>query len=167
MQSDTTHLYDFTQHASSDWEVEDDTVMGGESSGNFTVTEDGHGRFYGHVSLANDGGFSSIQANMEKGTDVGKAKAFSIRLKGDGKRYTLRVQSKPDQNYLHEASFPTSGKWETVTVPFETMEAMHHGEPVDVAEFSGGPVHKLQFMIGNRKEQDFEVLIDWIGTVAN
>jgi hypothetical protein len=42
------------------------------------------------------------------------------------------------------------------------MRAVHHGEPVDVPNFSGGTVGKLQFLIGNGKEQDFEVLIDRI-----
>ncbi len=164
---DTNHLYDFTTDSADAWQVEDDTVMGGKSQGQFAITDEGHGRFYGHVSLANNGGFSSIERSFEKKIDVSGEKAFIVRLKGDGNRYTIRVQSKADQNYLHEASFPTSGEWETITVPFETMNAMHHGEPVDVAEFEGGPVHKIQFLIGNKKEQDFEVLLDWIGTSSD
>ncbi|MGB3799856.1 MAG: CIA30 family protein [Lewinella sp.] len=164
---DTDQLYNFTQDSTKEWDVEDDNVMGGESAGEFDVTDDGHGRFTGHVSLANDGGFSSIQSVMDKGTDVGDAKAFTVRLKGDGKRYTLRVQSKADQEFMHQATFPTSGEWETVVVPFEAMEAMHHGEPVDTADFEGGPVHKLQLLIGNKKEQDFEVLLDWIGVTSS
>ena len=157
-------LYDFTKSSTGDWEVEDDTVMGGKSSGHFTVTNEGHGRFYGHVSLANDGGFSSVQRTFPEVISLpGAAKAFRIRVKGDGETYTLRVQSAEENEYLHEASFPTSGKWETVEVPFSSMKAMHHGEPVDVPNYQGGEVYKLQLMIGNKKEQDFEILVDWIG----
>ncbi|WP_170067637.1 CIA30 family protein [Neolewinella xylanilytica] len=162
----SNRLYDFTPDSTDEWEVEDDVVMGGQSEGHFTVTDDGHGRFYGHVSLANDGGFSSIERVLEGDADVSGEKAFTVRLKGDGKSYTLRVQSKRDQEFMHEATFPTSGEWQTVTIPFGIMEAKHHGEPVDVPEFDGGPVHKLQFMIGNGKEQDFVVLLDWIGVAS-
>ena len=157
-------LFDFTPSTPVEsWSVEDDTVMGGVSQGRLEITEAGHARFYGHVSLENDGGFSSVQHQLESPVDVSEAAAFLVRLKGDGKRYTLRIQSKPDQRYFYQADFPTSGEWETVRVPFQDMSATHHGEPVDVPNFDGGPVHKIQFLIGNKEEQDFEVLIDWLG----
>lgn len=156
-------LFDFTSSTPQDaWAVEDDTVMGGRSEGHLEITDAGHARFHGHVSLENDGGFSSIQHQMQPAGDVSGKEAFLVRLKGDGKKYTLRVKSKPDQKYFHEATFPTSGDWETVRVPFNTMSAVHHGEPVNVPNFDGGPVNALQVLIGNKKEQDFELLIDHI-----
>jgi len=39
------------------WQVVDDVVMGGKSSGNFTLTEEGNGLFNGGVSIENNGGF--------------------------------------------------------------------------------------------------------------
>ena len=157
-------LYNFTTASGKAWEVEDDTVMGGESEGHFEVTQEGHGKFHGHVSLENDGGFSSIQRTLDPAGDVSQDTAFTLRVKGDGKQYTLRAQTEPEEKYMFEGSFPTSGQWEEVRIPFNEMKAMHHGEPVDVAPFTGGPVYKLQLMIGNQKEQDFEILIDWIGS---
>ena len=156
-------LFGFTSSTPKDaWKVEDDTVMGGRSQGHLEITDAGHARFHGQVSLENDGGFSSIQRQMSSSIDVSDKKAFLVRLKGDGKSYTLRVKSKADQSYFHQATFSTSGDWETVRVPFQTMSALHHGEPVEVPNFNGGPVHTLQLLIGNKKEQDFELLIDHI-----
>ena len=157
-------LYNFTSASRKAWEVEDDKVMGGESEGHFEVTQEGHGKFYGHVSLANDGGFSSIQRELDPAGDVSQDSAFTLRVKGDGKNYTLRAQTETEEEYMFEGTFSTSGDWEEVRVPFSGMKAMHHGEPVDVPPFTGGPVYKLQLTIGNEKEQDFEILIDWIGS---
>lgn len=162
--SDDQFLYNFTSASAKAWEVEDDTVMGGISEGHFGVNDAGHGHFHGHVSLENDGGFSSIQREFEPRLDVSGDRAFTLRVKGDGKKYALRVQKTADQEYMHQGSFQTSGDWEVVRVPFDSMSAMHHGEAVDVPNFSGGMVQKLQLMIGNNKEQDFELLIDWIGS---
>ncbi|CAH0999693.1 hypothetical protein LEM8419_00993 [Neolewinella maritima] len=161
--NDPVSIYDFRKGTpATSWVVQDDTVMGGVSAGQIEMTEHGHLRFYGHVSLENNGGFSSILHTLNQPVDVSGLEHFNVRLKGDGKPYTLRVKSQPDQNYYYQASVPTSGEWEQVQVPFEDMEAVHHGEPVDVPNFAGGMVHKVQFLIGNKKEQDFEVLIDRI-----
>lgn len=161
--SDSQTLFDFSSDTPpTAWQVEDDTVMGGRSQGQLEMTDDGHARFYGEVSLENDGGFSSIRHTFDSEVDVSDAEVFLVRLHGDGKDYTLRVQSQPDQNYYYQASFPTSGDWETVRIPFAEMSAVYHGEPVDVPNFSGGPVHELQLLIGNKKAQDFAILIDRI-----
>ena len=160
--NDPVSIYDFRKGTPMSWRVEDDTVMGGVSQGHVEMTDKGHAHFYGHVSLENDGGFSSILYTLDQPVDVSGLSAFNVRVKGDGKSYTLRVKSAPDQEYYHEATFPTSGEWEQVAVPFQKMKAVHHGEPVEVPNFSGGMVQEVQFLIGNKEEQDFEVLIDRI-----
>ncbi|WP_420460996.1 CIA30 family protein [Neolewinella sp.] len=159
---DPVSIYDFRKGTPMAWRVQDDTVMGGVSQGQVEMTDKGHARFYGHVSLENNGGFSSILYTLNQPVDVAGLSVFNLRVKGDGKSYTLRVKSDPDQDYYHQASFPTSGEWEQVQVPFGEMTAVHHGEPVDVPNFAGGPVHEVQLLIGNKKEQDFEVLVDRI-----
>ncbi|MBB4078526.1 hypothetical protein GGR28_001139 [Lewinella aquimaris] len=156
-------VYDFRKGVpATAWQVEDDTVMGGRSAGKLEMTESGHARFYGHVSLENDGGFSSIRHELKPPVDVSGLQRFVVRLKGDGSSYTLRVKSDPSNDYYHQATFPTTGEWEQQAVAFADMEAVHHGEPVDVPNFSAGRVVEVQFLIGNKQEQDFEVLIDRI-----
>ncbi|MGY8883923.1 MAG: CIA30 family protein, partial [Flavobacteriales bacterium] len=48
------------------WTIVDDVVMGGRSSGNFRLNDDGHGVFEGEISLENNGGFSSVRYDCEK-----------------------------------------------------------------------------------------------------
>ena len=144
------------------WEVQDDVVMGGRSSGHFTVTDDGHGRFHGTVSLENNGGFSSIQTFFDEPKDLGDAASFQLRVRGDGKDYTFRVQADPDQKHWHEFTFPTkvSEAWETIAIPFAAMEARYHGEPVDVPNYAGGRAAALQLLIGNGVAESFEIFLD-------
>ncbi len=45
----------------SQWQVLNDVVMGGRSQANFGVNNQGFAEFSGHVSLENNGGFSSVK----------------------------------------------------------------------------------------------------------
>lgn len=163
---DTDPIFDFTNNTSPEaWAIQDDVVMGGRSSGHLKITGDGHARFHGEVSLENNGGFSSILHTLKAPRSVEKRTAFSLRIKGDGKPYTFRIKSAAGDGFYHEAEFPTNGDWETVTIPFDSMKAVHHGEPVDVPNYAGQEVRKLQLLIGNGKAQNFEILIDLIEVV--
>lgn len=156
-------IYDFRKGTSAtDWKVQDDVVMGGRSDSQVAIDDEGHAHFHGHVSLENDGGFASILHTLSTPVDVSGLDHFTVRLKGDGKNYTLRVKTDPANQYYFESAFPTSGEWETIEVSFAKMKPVHHGEPVDVPNFSGDKVTKVQFLIGNGEEEDFTVFIDRI-----
>ena len=101
----TMMIFDFTKDANmQNWFVVDDSVMGGVSAGKMGVNEEGHGMFQGHVSLDNNGGFSSIRYNAGKTKLQGYCK-FVIALKGDGKAYQFRVKTKSSQYYSYIVSF--------------------------------------------------------------
>ena len=60
-------IFDFNKEKNiNSWIVVDDVVMGGVSSSRISISKDGNGVFSGHVSLDNNGGFSSIRLNLEK-----------------------------------------------------------------------------------------------------
>jgi len=57
-------IYTFsTQTNIKEWRIVNDDVMGGRSNSSLKISDAGHGHFIGHVSLANNGGFASIQLN--------------------------------------------------------------------------------------------------------
>lgn len=163
MKDTTVTLFQFSKDTPSDsWKVQDDTVMGGRSEGHFEVTEDGNGRFHGHVSLANGGGFSSIRHQFEEIDEFREQSTFVMRIKGDGKSYRLRIKSNADQRFYHTGEFPTNGEWEMVAIPFQSMYPSHHGERLDLPHFDGGKVQEAAILIGNKREEDFELLVDAI-----
>ncbi|THH41423.1 CIA30 family protein [Neolewinella litorea] len=159
-----TIWYQFsTSSDASEWEVQDDTVMGGRSKGNFEVSRQGVGRFHGHVSLENDGGFSSINHTLDQPIEPEGTDRFVLRVKGDGKVYQFRVMADEDQEFTHYGEFKTTGEWQTVEMSFDEMTAIHHGEPVDVPNYEGDRVAVIDFLIANGEEQDFELLIQSVG----
>ena len=159
-------LYSFPEQGKGNWRVEDDVVMGGRSDSQLKITDNTYAHFTGRVSLENDGGFCSIHQTVENDPYVisDKSDAFVLRLNGDGKDYNFRVRTK-NGRHAYAFTFPTQGdgNWETIAIPFNKMEATYHGEPVDVANYAGETVVEMQLLIGNGKEETFEILIESIG----
>lgn len=158
-------LYNFTEQGKGNWRVQDDVVMGGRSQSYMKMTEEGKARFYGEVSLENNGGFCSIhQVVAEEPYTTDKAhSAFVLHVKGDGKVYNFRVRT-PNGRHSYAADFTTkAGEWQTIKLPFATMEATFRGRKVDVPNYAGENILEMQLLIGNKKPQDFSILIESIG----
>lgn len=143
------------------WEVQDDVVMGGRSQGRLALNEAGNAVFTGNVSLANDGGFSSIQYGFDP-VDVTKHRAVFIGLKGDGKRYQLRVESEKNAPHGYAYDFETSGDWEVIRIPFADMYAIHHDDRLDLPNYPGRTLAHIQILIGNDKAEAFQLELDRI-----
>ena len=155
-------VFDFkTTSDTSNWKIVDDTVMGGRSNGHFELSKDGHGVFYGEVSLENNGGFSSVRYIMNK-KSVETFSKFKLRIKGDGKTYQFRAKNDSGQRYNYLFEFDSSGDWETITIPFSEMYASFRGNRLDIPNYRGNHLQEIAFLIGNKKEQKFKLLIDSI-----
>lgn len=143
------------------WIIVDDVVMGGRSSGTFKLNEDGHGVFEGKVSLENNGGFSSLRYSFDK-QEVGGYSKVVIKLRGDGKNYQFRIKSNSRDYYSYITLFNTSGKWEEIEIPLKDMYATFRGRRLDMPNFSGDSFEEIRFLIGNKKKENFKLLIDRI-----
>jgi hypothetical protein len=158
----TTTLFDFTKSSNiDDWQIVDDVVMGGRSNGNFKLNKEGYGKFSGQVSLENNGGFSSLRYTFDT-KDVSSFSKIKLRLKGDGKTYQFRVKTTTEDyaSYIYE--FKTTTDWMTVDIPFEAMYPTFRGRRLQRSNFQGTQMEQIAFLIGNKKEQSFELLIDTI-----
>ena len=155
-------LYDFSRDNSLDnWYRVDDTVMGGRSDGNLFVDQEGNGVFTGLVSLENNGGFSSVRYITGR-KDVSNYKMVSLRVKGDGKNYQFRIKSERRQYFSYIYDFPTSGKWETIEIPFSSFIPAFRGRELDMKPYPGDNVEEISILIGNKKNEEFTLLIDKI-----
>ena len=95
-------LFDFSSDSEiNNWRVVDDVVMGGRSSGNFSLTDEGHAKFSGDVSIENNGGFSSVRYGFPSQVDVQKYSKVRLKVKGDGKNYQFRVKEKSRDYYSY------------------------------------------------------------------
>jgi hypothetical protein len=156
-------LFDFSENSDRNaWRIEDDRVMGGISQGKFKINDEGHGHFHGYVTTENNGGVSSIQYALDEPIKIGDAKTIKIRVKGDGKRYQFRIKADRDTYYSHQQYFKTSGEWETVELRLKDFSAGWRGRKVDVPNFEDDQIEFMRFLIGNKKKQEFSLLIDKI-----
>jgi hypothetical protein len=155
-------LFDFSKQSDiSAWRVEDDVVMGGRSSGHFELTPEGHGHFYGKVSLENNGGFSSVEMRMNPVT-VSPDQYVVLRVKGDGKRYQFRFRKNTSDYYAYIHYFDTSGEWEEIRLPLKNFKPHYRGRTLDRPDFDGNQLVSARFLIANKKPQDFSLKIDHI-----
>jgi len=145
----------------SNWYVVDDGVMGGLSSGNITITKKGYAKFYGDVSLDNNGGFTSVRYQFEK-KNINSYTTCKIKVKGDGKNYEFRVKSDADQRHSYKYNFQTSGKWEEIEIPLKEMYPTFIGMKLDIPNFPVDVLEEIMFLIANKKEERFQLLIDKI-----
>ncbi len=157
------NLYTFsTQTNIREWRIVNDGVMGGVSKSSLVLTEAGHGQFSGHVSLANNGGFASIQLNTR--IQRAEEKRFLVlRVKGDGKRYEFRLKGEISQPESYVHPFATSGEWEVIKLAISEFYPQFRGRKLNIPNFNFESIEQLSFLIANKQEEDFELLMDWIG----
>ena len=155
-------IFDFNNDSNiKNWYIVDDDVMGGRSSSQFTLNSDGHGVFEGYVSLANNGGFSSVRYQFDK-TDVTSYSKIKIRLKGDGKNYQFRIKNNSKSYYSYVTTFTTSNKWQIIEINLKDMYPSFRGRKLKSPNFSNKNIEQIVFLIGNKKDESFKLLIDKI-----
>ncbi|WP_170293838.1 CIA30 family protein [Kordia antarctica] len=153
-------LINFTKTSNlSNWYVIDDGVMGGMSQGNFKLNEEGNAVFSGTVKLENNGGFSSIRYEIGNTAISGKTTVL-IRLKGDGKKYQFRVKQNENDKHSFITQFETSGDWEIIEIPLNTLYPSYRGRKLAVGNFSANYLEELGFLIGNKKKEAFQLELE-------
>jgi hypothetical protein len=155
-------IFDFDRNADiRNWRIVDDVVMGGRSSGSFELSPEGHGVFSGTISLENFGGFSSVRYRAPK-IEVTDNTTIRIRVKGDGKRYQLRIKHDASSYYSYISYFETAGNWEDIELPLKDMVPSFRGRRLDQPNFAHETIEEISFLIGNKKSEGFKLLLDKI-----
>lgn len=158
----TQIIFDFNKNSNIEgWRIVDDVVMGGKSSGTFTLNPEGYGIFEGQISLENNGGFSSVRYQFKK-LKVNEFSKIIIRLKGDGKNYQFRVKDKSSTYYSYITYFQTSGEWQEVEISLKDMYPSFRGRKLDMPNFSHDYIEEIVFLIGNKTPEKFKLMIDKI-----
>ena len=118
----------------------------------------------GLVSLENNGGFASVRS-AAGAYDLSAAKGVLLRVRGDGKRYALRLRTTDAFSAInYEARFATKADtWITVAIPFTRFKAVRRGRtmpeapPLDLSE-----IKTVGLLISERQAGPFRLEIDWI-----
>jgi NADH dehydrogenase [ubiquinone] 1 alpha subcomplex assembly factor 1 len=146
-------------------EVKGDRVMGGRSEGE-VVTEDGVLKFSGKLSLERNGGFIIF---LMKGLelDFSGKEAFVLRVKGDGRKYKVRMELEPKNpacKQFHADLETKAGEFVEVKVPFSAFrpgwggQIMEGDAPEDLSR-----ILKVGLILADYEQGPFSVELDWIG----
>lgn len=143
------------------WVIVDDVVMGGRSTGSFSLTPEGHGLFKGRISLENNGGFSSVRYRFDS-KSVEKFSKVKLRVKGDGKFYQFRVKSSAGDSHAYIATFNTTPFWSMVEIPFAIMYPSFRGQKLELPNYPAQSMEEIAFLISNKTAESFVLEIDRI-----
>jgi NADH dehydrogenase [ubiquinone] 1 alpha subcomplex assembly factor 1 len=146
------------------WEIMTDEVMGGISQSQMFITSNKTAFFSGEVSLENYGGFASIRTRPQEYQLDGFA-GISLRVKGDGKKYRLRLRTDDEfEGVAYQAGFTTrSEKWIIVNLPFNEFIPVFRGLVVSEApKLEAGHIRRIGFMIADKQAGPFALEIEWV-----
>ena len=151
-----------------DWQIVDDGVMGGLSKGKFNISDDKKLKFSGNLSLENNGGFSSIRSKRTT-IDLSQFKGIKMRVKGDGRKYKLRLESdsryrRMAVSFQHEFSTSKDG-WSEVFIPFDKLKASFRGWNLPGMKFNSKSIQRVGLIIADKIEGPFELHVDWIKAI--
>lgn len=159
--SDDT-IFDFNKKCNMvNWRVIDDGVMGGLSQGSITINDNGHAVYNGFVTTENNGGFSSIRYNFDS-KDVSKYKYIVLKVKGDGKPYQFRIKQNRYDRHSYINYFESTEDWQEIKIPLNSFYPTFRGYKLNKPNFKSDSIEEIAFLIGNKKKEDFRLIIDYI-----
>jgi len=159
--SDSLVLFHFEGTGKARWSVESDRVMGGRSSGSVQAAG-GTLTFTGEV-VTEGGGFSSVRADRQ--VDLSGYDGIELRVRGGGRTFEVDVDDgtrRRGREVNRRGPFPTTDSWNTVRVPFDSLEESAHGEPVSPGPLDLSDVKSIGIYIIDGKDGPFRLEIDWI-----
>ncbi|MDJ0973819.1 MAG: CIA30 family protein [Planctomycetota bacterium] len=152
------------------WQTVNDGVMGGRSRGGFART-DGRLVFAGSTNT-NGGGFSSLRASLPARLDLSKADGIEMRVKGDGRTYTLMLRT--NARYYgrsliwYRTDFKTKkDTWTTVRVPLERFQPRWRGRALRGPALEKSQISGLGLMIYDKRDGPFRLEVEGIKSYSS
>ncbi|TWT51680.1 CIA30 family protein [Allorhodopirellula solitaria] len=157
-------LFDFgADDSPRGWRIVNDGVMGGRSTSKFSVVDEGVARFAGQLSLENNGGFASVRS-APKDLGLQSDQTISLRVRGDGRRYTLCLYA-PDRRtaFSFQSEFDTvKNEWIEARLPIAKFVANSYGRKVPGVSIDPRTINSLGILLGDKQAGPFELQVDWI-----
>ncbi|MEN0051314.1 MAG: CIA30 family protein [Bacteroidota bacterium] len=147
-----------------DWQVINDGVMGGLSTGTINFTDTSL-VFKGSVSLENFGGFTAFKSPFQA-TNLSDYEYVSIRLKVKEQQFALTLET--DQNfyqpYYKKVIATSSEEWETVRLKLSDFKEWRLGQATgkQLSKASAAEVLRIGLITNEKKAGDFEVEVDYL-----
>ncbi|WGH74267.1 CIA30 family protein [Tenacibaculum tangerinum] len=144
-----------------EWNITNDTVMGGVSNSSMKIDETGKAIFSGEVSTENNGGFAMTRLPVKVAFEKDK-RVIKVKLKGDGKQYQFRLKSSKEQRYWYVQNFKTTNQKEEIILSLAEFYPSYRGRKLDFENFSANKIEEIAILIGNKKDEQFSLAIEKI-----
>ena len=144
--------------SSLDWNIVNDTVMGGRSSSRWLSNSSSTSTFEGFLSLQNNGGFASVRHDLEK-IDLTNTEGIYLKVKGDGRKYQFRIRSQASRWANYSQEFKTKGgKVQTFYLPYKDFKAGWRGRSItDLPVLTGKDIKGIGLFLGDKIEGKFKL----------
>ena len=154
-------IENFAEKSLLNWNIINDTVMGGRSQARMTV-RDNKAEFMGFLSLANNGGFSSVRAYYPN--DLFDINSIVIRVRGDGREYSFRVRTDSNSWVSYTQSFATEkDTWQEIVLDIKDFYPTYRGYSLrNIPKLSDSIIREIGIMISDKIEGSFKIDVDWI-----
>lgn len=152
-------LFDFSNPSvTRAWRNVDDDVMGGVSASR--IEPGPHGaRFFGTVSLENNGGFASVRSTPAP-LGLAGTEALELELLGDGHTYKLSIRlDGAFDGISYQTNFtPPAGRVSRTRIAFRELVPMWRGRRVsDALPFDPARATQVGLVIGDKQAGAFEL----------
>ncbi|UZJ42733.1 CIA30 family protein [Prosthecochloris sp. SCSIO W1101] len=141
------------------WTSVNDGVMGGLSDSLMQRSGEGKGVFSGHLSLENNGGFTSVRALLPE-NDFSGYHGIELYIKGDGKRYSFRLRTDllfDGLVYRQEFDAPMD-RWMAVQLPFSDFKPSFRGRTVfDALPLDPARIFQIGFLLSEKQAGAFRL----------
>ena len=167
--SSETLITDFSNLAHQRWEIVNDSVMGGRSSGHFQILSNGNALFSGTLSLENNGGFTSVKNRNP--LNLEGYKSIILKIKGDGKRYSFRFRTGENgtlHDRVYESRFETrKDEWLEIRLPLNQFVPVYRGKQLsDAPPPDLSSIREYGFLISDEQKGEFRLEIASIVAVV-
>lgn len=139
-----------------------DTVMGGRSAGNISVTSEPPGIiFTGNLSLANNGGFASAEFSLAKPLAAQQFDNVYLHAMADGRTYQLRLKTPFIPNGVaYVADIQTKTAAEYYYVPVNAFRGQFRGQAVrNLPKLNLADVNQISIMLADKQAGDFSITL--------
>ena len=85
-----------------------------------------------------------------------------LRVRGDGKSYQFRIKINSTDSHSYIATFDTTSVWETIEIPLHKMYPAFRGRTLNIPNYADEGIEEIAFLFGNKKAENFKLLIDSI-----
>lgn len=142
----------------SNWQIVNDTVMGGKSTSSVTKAIEGGLQFSGKVSLENNGGFCMVKSILPKPISK-EATMCTFTVIGDGKTYQFRLKPSKNDRESYVMNFKTDKTEQSLSFKIADFKPYFRGRSLNLPPITKKEIEEIAFLVGNKKEESFSLTI--------